>query len=147
MPHILLRFMAIKDAGKLKISRRVGTIWVVISMAVAIVIGIVGYSVVKAGAITGLEDSERIIVEIAKLISRHNALLAVVAGVILAGILAATMSTADSQLLAAASSISENLVRDAFKVELTEKKKLIVARIAVIAISIVAMFIASDANS
>ena len=147
MPHILLRFMAIEDASKLKVARRVGTIWVVISMAVAIIIGIVGYSVVKAGAITNFADSERIIVELAKLISGNGVIFALIAGVILAGILASTMSTADSQLLAAASSVSENLVSEAFKIKLSEKKKLIVARLAVVAISIIAMFIATNENS
>ena len=96
MPHILLRFMAIEKPEKIKLSRRVATVWVVISMTVSIFIGIVGNAMVKKGVITGLEDSERIIVKIAGLISEHGILAAIVAGVILAGILAATMSTADS---------------------------------------------------
>lgn len=101
MPHILLRFMAIEDENKLKISRRVATIWVVISLTIGVFIGIVGYSMSKAGAIEVLtgSNSETIIVRVAHLLSTHGAIPAIIGGLILAGMLAATMSTADSQLL------------------------------------------------
>ncbi len=146
MPHILLRFMAIEKVEKIKLARRVATIWVVISMTVAIVIGIVGYGVVKSGVVADLQDSERIIIEIAKTISGEGIGLAIVAGLILSGILAATMSTADSQLLAASSSISEDIMRAA-KVKISDKKRMLAARCSVIAIAIVAMFIAKDPQS
>ncbi|MBR0534784.1 MAG: sodium/proline symporter PutP [Clostridia bacterium] len=146
MPHILLRFMAIEKVEKIKLARRVASIWVVISMAVAIVIGIVGYGAVKSGAVSNLQDSERIIIELAKTISGEGAILAVVAGLILAGILAATMSTADSQLLAASSSVSEDIIR-ATKINVSDKKRMIVARVSVIVIAIIAMVIAKDPNS
>ena len=146
MPHILLRFMAIEKVEKIKLARRVASVWVVISMAVAIVIGIVGYGAVKSGAVQGIEDSERIIIELAKTISGEGAILAIVAGLILSGILAATMSTADSQLLAASSSISED-VFTALKVKVGDKKKMIVARISVVIIAIIAMFLARDPSS
>jgi sodium/proline symporter len=124
----------------------VASIWVVISMAVAIVIGIVGYGAVKSGAVSNLQDSERIIIELAKTISGEGAILAVVAGLILAGILAATMSTADSQLLAASSSVSEDIIR-ATKINVSDKKRMIVARVSVIVIAIIALVIAKDPNS
>ena len=146
MPHILLRFMAIEKVSKIKLARRVASIWVVISMAVAIVIGVVGYGAVKSGAVSGIQDSERIIIELAKVISGEGWVLAIVAGLILAGILAATMSTADSQLLAASSSISEDVL-NTFKVKASGKKKMIIARISVIIIAIIAMFIAKNPNS
>ncbi len=146
MPHILLRFMAIEKVEKIKLARRVASIWVVISMAVAIVIGVVGYGVVKSGVVTGLEDSERIIIEIAKVISGEGWLFAIIAGVILSGILASIMSTADSQLLAASSSISEDIFKTV-KLNVSDKKKMIVARVSVIVIAIIAMFIAKDPNS
>ena len=106
MPHILLRFMAIEDEKKLVLSRRIASVWVVIAMTASIVIGMVGLGMTKAGALEFLSgsSSETIIVRIASLISAHGPLAAVLAGLILAGILAATMSTADSQMLAAASS-------------------------------------------
>ena len=146
MPHILLRFMAIEKVEKIKLARRVASIWVVISMAVAIVIGIVGYGVIKSGVVSGIEDSERIIIEIAKVISGNGAILAIIAGIILSGILASIMSTADSQLLAASSSISEDMFK-ALKLKVSDKKKMLVARISVVIIAIVAMFIAKDPNS
>ena len=147
MPHILLRFMAIEDEKKLKLSRRIASVWVVFSMFVAIVIGVVGYSLVKNGVVTGLEDSERIIVEIAKIISAFGPLAALVAGVIISGILASTMSTADSQLLAATSSVSHNLLKGVFAKNITEKASMIVARITLLVIAVIGVFIARDPNS
>lgn len=147
MPHILLRFMAIEDEKKLKLSRRVASIWVVIAMAIAIFIGIMGYSLVLNGTITGLKDSERIIIAIAGLISQHGFIFAMGAGLILAGILASTMSTADSQLLAAASSISEDIAKGIFGLKLSEKKTIVIARCTVIAIAIVGLIIALNPDS
>lgn len=145
MPHILLRFMAIENEEKLVLSRRIASVWVVISMSVSVLIGIVGLAITKTGAIPFLSgsDSETIIIKIATLLSRHGILAAVMAGVILA----ATMSTADSQLLAAASSVSENIVSDFLGIKISEKKALIVARITVVVISLIAIFLAKDPNS
>lgn len=150
MPHILLRFMAIENENKLKLSRRVASIWVVISMAVAVLIGVIGFSLMKSGVIPAYENAtaaETIIVDIAKVIAGHGYIPAIVGGIILAGILASTMSTADSQLLAAASSISQNLVQETFKVKLSAKKSIVLARIAVVLISVVAIFLARDPDS
>ena len=147
MPHILVRFMAIEDEKKLPLSRRVASAWVVISMAVAIIIGMVGNGMSKAGALENLADSETIIVRIANLISQHGVLAALLAGIILAGILAATMSTADSQLLAASSSVSQNLVGEFFGVKLDSKKSMIVARSTMVVIALIAAFMARDPNS
>ena len=150
MPHILLRFMAIEDASKLKISRRVGTVWVVISMFVAIFIGIVGYGMVQNGAMAGFESAsaaEAIIVSMAKLISQHGVLAALLAGLILAGILASTMSTADSQLLAASSSVSHDLMCGLLGKQLSQKQKMLIARLSLAGISLIAMFLARDPNS
>ncbi len=147
MPHILLRFMAIEDPKKLKTSRRIASVWVVISMGLAIVIGLVGFGMVKAGAIADLADSERIIIEIAKLIASHGVLTSMVAGLILAGILAATMSTSDSQLLAASSSASQNIMQEFFHVKLSQKHSMILARVSVVIISAIAVLVALDQNS
>lgn len=149
MPHVLLRFMAIEDENKLKLSRRVATIWVVISLSVAVFIGIVGLSMTKAGAIETLvgSNSETIIVKIAHLLSTHGVLVAVIAGVILAGILAATMSTADSQLLAASSSISQNIVTEVFGIKMSKEKSMLVARITVVIISVISIILASNPDS
>ncbi len=150
MPHILLRFMGINDENKLKISRRIGTIWVIIAMFVAIFIGIIGYTMTQVGAIDALvtsSESETIIIKIAMLLSENGGITILLAGLVLAGILACTMSTADSQLLAASSSISQNLIRDCFGVKLSDKASMILARVTVVAISVVAVFLAQDPDS
>ncbi len=149
MPHILLRFMAIEDENKLTLSRRIASVWVVISMAIAVFIGIVGYSLSQASVIPALEgsNSETIIIQIASALSKYNVLTALLAGVILAGILAATMSTADSQLLAAASCISQNLLQDFGKKKIDTKTSVKIARITVIVISVIAIVLASNPDS
>lgn len=147
MPHILVRFMAIEEEKKLKLSRRVATSWVVISMAVAIIIGLVGNAMTSAGVLENLADSETIIVRIASLISQFGPLPALLAGVILAGILATTMSTADSQLLAASSSVSQDLGNDFLKRDFSGKRGMIVARAVMVGISLIAAFLARDPDS
>lgn len=148
MPHILLRFMAIGDKNKLKTSRRIATVWVFISMAIAILIGVIGSAIVKNGTIAlDNANSQRIIIEIAKLISGNGAFFAILAGVILAGILAATMSTSDSQLLAAASAVSQNIVKEFFGKTLSQKASMIVARLTVVVIAIVGVIWAKDEGS
>ena len=147
MPHILLRFMAIEEEKKLKISRRVATSWVVISMAVAIFIGVVGNAMTANNSLEHLEDAETIIVQISNLLSQHGILAALLAGVILAGILAATMSTADSQLLAASSSVSQNLFVEFFGVKFSSRQGMLVARGTMVVISLISMFLARDPDS
>lgn len=149
MPHILLRFMAIEDEKKLKLSRQVGSIWVVIAMALAIMIGVVGNALSAQGSVEALEGSatETIIIRIATLLSTHGPLPALMAGLILAGILASTMSTADSQLLAASSSVSQNLLQDTFGMKLSQKTSMLVARLTVVFIAILGILIARDPNS
>ena len=146
MPHVLLRFMAIGDENKLKLSRRIASVWVVISMGVAIFIGVVGYSFVKNNGID-LADPERIIIEFSKAIGSLNILGAVIAGLIISGILAATMSTADSQLLAASSSMSENIIRRFFIKDMSDKISMVFARVTVCLIAIVAVIFAWNPES
>ena len=149
MPHILLRFMAIEDEEKLKLSRRVATGWVVISLAVAVLIGIIGLAMTAAGELIPLEGSasETIIVKIADLMSQHGVLPALLAGTILAGILASTMSTADSQLLAASSSVSSDLLGDFLKKKTGKKGSMFADRITLLIIALIAVFLARDPNS
>ena len=147
MPHILLRFMAIEK--KLKLSRRVATIWVVISLFVAVFIGVIGYTMSKVGALEMLtgSNSETIIVKISALLSQHGVIFALLAGVILAGILASTMSTSDSQLLAASSAVSSDLL-GAFRKDSSNKNgSMAAARITLLVISVVAAFIARNPDS
>lgn len=149
MPHILLRFMAIEDENKIPLSRRIAAIWVVISMGVAIFIGIVGYSLSKGGIIETLEgaDSEKLIIVVGTLMSKSGILGILIAGLIMSGILACTMSTADSQLLAASSSISENLLKGVFHLNIREKSSLLAARLTVLFIAVLGVILAIDPNS
>ena len=150
MPHILLRFMAIEDEKKLKLSRRVATTWVVISMGVSVVIGVVGYSLMKNGVLpqyANASAAETIIVDISKFLSRYGYIPALTAGIILAGILASTMSTADSQLLAAASSVSQNLLQETFGIKMSQKTSMWLARISVVVISGIAVLLAWNPDS
>ena len=150
MPHIILRFMAIEDENKLHISRRVGSIWVVISMSVAILIGVCGYTLMKEGVVPAYatnSDAERVIIDIASKISSYGILPAIVGGVILAGILASAMSTSDSQLLAATSSVTQNIVQEFFGVKLSQKSAIGVARVMVLVISAIAVFLAMNPDS
>ncbi len=150
MPHILLRFMGIEDENKLKISRRIASVWVVISMAIAIFIGIIGYSMSKVGALDVLEgksQAETLIIKTAMLLSEHGILALIMAGLILAGILASTMSTSDSQLLAASSSVSQDLLKNCFGLKLSEKASMTAARLTVVLISVVGVIIAWNPDS
>ncbi len=85
MPHILLRFMAIENPKKIKLSRRVASIWVFIAMSVAVVIGMVGLAMSKMESSMVLADSETVIVAISSLLSKYGIIFALLAGIILAG--------------------------------------------------------------
>ena len=150
MPHILLRFMAIQDKNKIKTSRRIASVWVVISMGVAVFIGVIANALSAQGSIPQLTtsaDSETAIIKMAFLMNDNGAVMAIFAGLIFAGILACTMSTADSQLLAASSSMSENVLKGVFKIKLSEKASMLVARLVLAVIAVVAVIIAWDKDS
>ena len=150
MPHVLIHFMAIESDEKLSFSRRVASVWVVVSLGVAIIIGIVGFAMANLGALALPESqsvAENMIVNVAGLLSRAGILPAIIGGVIIAGILAATMSTADAQLLAAASGVTHNLVNDVFGVKLDDKKSMLIARLTVIGVAILGVIFAGDPTS
>ena len=147
MPHVLVRFMSIGDEKELVVSRRVASVWVVIAMGVAVFIGIVGLAMVGVDSMEALADPETVIIAITDLLAKNGFLTAILGGVILAGILAATMSTADSQLLVAASGVSEDIIRDFMGKKLTEKQSLLIARLTILIVSVIGVFIARDPNS
>lgn len=149
MPHIILRFMAIEDKNKIKTSRRIASVWVVISMAIAIFIGFIGNALSANGSIEELSanDSQRIIIKISMFMGDKSVLLALIAGLVFSGILASTMSTSDSQLLAASSSMSENILKGVLKVKLTEKQSMFAARAVLLVIAILGIVLAWDSNS
>lgn len=150
MPHILLRFMAIRHEDEIPMSRRIGSTWVVIAMGSAVFIGVIGYAIIQAGALEAYQtgsDAETIIIKISGLLSSYGIIPAFTAGLVLAGILASTMSTASGQLLAAASSVSENIFKGVFHIQMTDRFTLISARGTVLLISIIGTAIACDPES
>lgn len=145
MPHILVRFMAIKSEKELKKSSVIAIIWVAISLFAACTIGVIG----RAYLTEVLTDSETETVFIAmiKQIFSGSFILIFIGGLFLCGILAAVMSTADSQLLVCASSVSKDIYKNILKPNADDKKVLKVSRITVMAVAILAFLIAWDPNS
>ena len=142
MPHFLLRFMAIRDSREIKISRRIASIWVVIAMTIAILIGVVGLAMTANGCFGTLSDPETVMIAMADYMSSNHVALAIVGGLIISGMLACTMSTSDSQLLAASSSASENIIRGTFGVKMSDKTAMIIARLTLVLMAIVGVVIA-----
>ena len=145
MPHIIVRFMAIEKPSMVKKSATVAIIWVVLALAATIVIGYLGRMFVYADG-TDLSakllangQQSLIFVELAR-----DVFPAFIAGLLLAAIIAASMSTADSQLLVAASSFSSDLYKPMIRKNASNKEMLWVSRIVVLVIAFIAFFIASS---
>ena len=149
MPHILLRFMAIKDEKQLKLSRRIASIWAVVSMFVSLLIGVIGLGMSFEGEIPSLtgSGSETVIIQISKLLSKYGFVPAIVAGVVLSGILASTMSTADSQLLAASSSLSSDILIKTFHAKISEKNQMFISKLSLIIIGVLGVVLAWNPGS
>lgn len=141
MPHVLLKFMAIEKPNELTMSRRIAVVWVIISLTAAVGIGIIGRVLYPTELLTQ-SAAERIFV-----IMSMNFFVPFIAGVIMAGILAATISSSDSYLLIAASAISKNIYQGIIKKDATDKQVLIASRITLLIVALVAMIIALDENS
>ena len=141
MPQVLLRFMAIREENELKRSRRIAMIWVVISLGVAVLIGIIGRQVFPTAHLTA-SSAENIFITMA-----NSSLPPIIAGFVMAGILAATISSSDSYLLIAASALAKNIFQGVVKKNATDKQVMWVSRITLLAIAVVAMIIALDENS
>jgi sodium/proline symporter len=136
-PHVLARFMAIGSTQQVKKARLIAMVWVAISLTAATFVGVFGRLY-----ITGIDDPEKIF-----MMSVDTLFIPVIAGVLLAAILAASMSTADSQLLVTASSISEDIYKKYLKKDATDDQMLKVSRFSVIGIAVIALVIAFDPNS
>lgn len=145
MPHIIVRFMAIEKPSMVKKSATVAIIWVVLSLAAAIAIAYLGRMFVYSNG-TDLSEvllaqgkQSLIFVELAR-----DVFPAFIAGLLLAAIIAASMSTADSQLLVAASSFASDLYKPIIRKNASNKEMIWVSRIVVMIIAVVAFFIASS---
>ena len=141
MPQVLLRFMAIRSEKELKPSRRIAMVWVVISLAVAVIIGLVGRQVAPTELLTK-STAENIFIYLSQ-----SSLIPILAGFVMAGILAATISSSDSYLLIAASAFAKNIFQGVVKKKATDKEVMWVTRITLLVIALIAMVIALDENS
>lgn len=139
-PHILVRFMAIKSAKEIKKARVIAMTWVAFSLVAAVVIGMVGLVYLKTPLIGN--DSEKVF-----LIMVNKMFNPVIGGILMAAVLAAVMSTADSQLLVTASSLTEDFYKVLFRKNASEKELVWVSRIAVALVAVVAYYLALDENS
>ena len=144
MPHILVRFMAIKNEKEVRKSRKIGITWVVISLSTACLMGAVGRAFFVNAPI---DNSENVFIEMIGKVFTDNLHIPFIGGLLLCGILAAIMSTADSQLLVTASSISEDVYKGVISKKASDRSMLMVSRITVLVVSVVAFLIALDPNS
>lgn len=145
MPHILVRFMAIRSEAEVKKSRTIAIVWIILSLGAACMIGLVA----RGFLTTQLDSStqETVFIKLIQQLFSGNYFLLFIGGIFLCGILAAVMSTADSQLLVTASAVSEDLYRGTINKKANDKKSLAVGRAAVVVVAIVAALIALDPNS
>lgn len=141
MPQVLLRFMAIREEKELKMSRRIAMVWVVISLGVAVFIGIVGRQIAGTEHLTAT-SAENIFITLAT-----SSLPAILAGFVMAGILAATISSSDSYLLIAASAFAKNIYQGVLNKKASDKTVMTISRITLLVIAIIAAVIALDENS
>ena len=141
IPQVLLRFMAIRSEHELTMSRRIATVWVVISLTTAVFIGVVGRSLYPTALLTSPE-AENVFILLST-----NLLPPLLAGFVMAGILAATISSSDSYLLIAASAFAKNIYQGLFRKEASDREVLNISRVTLFLIAVVAIVIALDENS
>ena len=150
MPHILVRFMSINNPAEVKGSRRIAMSWVTVSLAASVAIGLVahvylrqrGLSLAQAGG-----DPEKMFMVMINGIFSSGFLVRAFAGILLSAIMAAIMSTADSQLLVSASSFSNDLYRVVLRKKATNRELILVSRLAVGTVALVAAFMAMNTQS
>ncbi len=141
-PHILTRFMGLKSEEAIRPARFIAVSWTVICLFAAILVGLIGYAHTNiAGSPAGF-DSEKVFMLLIEVFFHP-----LIAGIMLAAILAAVMSTADSQLIVVASSFTEDFYKFFIKRKISEKELVYISRITVVGVAILAGYLASDQNS
>lgn len=145
MPQVLLRFMAIRSEEELTRSRRIATVWVIISLTIAVFLGIIGRHLQPTG-LTTASSAENIFILLSETLL-NTGILPLFAGFIMAGILAATISSSDSYLLIAASAVAKNIYSGILKKDASDKQVMIVSRVTLILIAVISTLIACDENN
>lgn len=141
MPQVLVRFLGIRSAAEIKQSRIIAVTWCVVSLFCAICIGLVGRAILPTMFATG-SAAENVFIVASQMI-----LPAFMCGVVVSGILAASMSSSSSYLLITGSSVAENIYRGVIKKDATDNQVMIVARITLIVVFLFGILVASDENS
>jgi sodium/proline symporter len=134
-PHILIRFMAIDSVSNISSAGRIAIVWTTTCLAAALLVGFTGIALLETPLMGS--DTEKVYFELIALI-----LHPVPAGICLAALLAAIMSTADSQLLVASSAITEDVYRTFFRQQATQQNLVRMGRFSVLIIAILAMLLA-----
>ncbi|MCM8855206.1 MAG: sodium/proline symporter PutP [Candidatus Thiodiazotropha sp.] len=137
-PHILARFKAIKHADRVSKARTIAVSWVFVTLTAACLVGLTGIPLFE----TPLEDAEKVFIRLVDLLFHP-----LLAGICLAAILAAIMSTADSQLLVSSSTFTGDLYRLLLRKQASERELIIVGRLAVMVIALMAFLLAMDRDN
>jgi sodium/proline symporter len=140
-PHILVRFMSINRVENVNAAKYVGMSWMIISIVGSLMVGFFGIAYVAAHDVS-LEDSEKIFILLSELLLNPW-----IAGFVLAAILAAIMSTIDSQLLVSSSCLTRDIYEKIIKQHASDKELVWIGRATVIAIALIAFYISTDQNS
>lgn len=140
MPHIIVRYMSIKDKKEMRKSQIIGSSWTFAILVMATVFAIVTHFFLGAGAAVA-GKSENIFVYVSRAIFSHGA-LALIGGILISAVVAASMSTADSQLLLASSAFASDIYKGKINPNATEKQMNWISRVVVVVISAVAFVIA-----
>jgi len=139
-PHILARFQAIKSPGLVKSSRRIAVSWSLLTMTGAILVGLSGIAYIQPGLESG--DTEKVFMLLVSALFHP-----VIAGILLAAILAAVMSTADSQLLVSSSTLTEDFYKTLIRPNASDKELVLIGRLAVVVVALIAYIIALEPDS
>lgn len=141
MPHILVRFMGLRSNSEVKLSRRIAMVWVTIAFVAALAVGAYGRAYLVPAVLESAQAETVLVQSLVKMFP------AFIAGIFLCGILAAAMSTADSQLLVAASAFSEDIYKGFINKSASEKQTLFMSRVTIAVVAIVALLLSLDPNS
>ena len=144
MPHILVRFMAVRDEKEMTKSKATAISWVALSLGFAVFIGILGRAYLPE-LVNG--NNEKVFIEMIKKVFTVEMRAPFIAGLFLCGILAAIMSTADSQLLVSASSVAEDIFKGLLKKDADDKTVMNVSRVTVLVVAVLAYIIAWNPNN
>ncbi|MCM3758868.1 sodium/proline symporter PutP [Sporosarcina aquimarina] len=140
-PHIIVRFMAIKSVKETKSARRIGISWMILSLLGAVGTALVGIAYFQQNPGTKLVDSETVFIALGQIIFHPF-----IAGIMLAAVLAAVMSTISSQLIVTSSALIEDLYKAVYKTDGTDKQYVFLGRMAVLVVSLIAMVLAWPNN-